>query len=126
MHDKIKNNPRVTSYEQTDIRKFPSSCHPGGVVARDLVSEKKVYDIITCDVSFISLKEIIPELARFAHEDTEIFLLFKPQFEVGREQLRKTGVPKDKKIVEEKLGEFEIFLSEQGFTLIKKSPSTVI
>lgn len=110
LHETIKKNPRVTSYEQMDIRKF----------------SPKQYDIIVCDVSFISLRDIIPELERFAGIDTEIFLLFKPQFEVGREHLRKTGVPKDKKIVEQKLGEFELFLVEQGFHLIKKSPATVI
>lgn len=97
LHETIRGNPSVTSYEQTDIRKFPS----------------KVYDVIVCDVSFISLREIVPELARFANGTTDIFLLFKPQFEVGRDQLRKTGVPKDKKIVEQKLAEFEAFLTEQ-------------
>lgn len=110
LHEKIRTHPGVTSYEQMDIRKFLS----------------KKYDFITCDVSFISLREIIPELERFANKNTDIFLLFKPQFEVGRENLRKTGVPKDKKIVEKKLAEFEVCLSEQGFRLIKKSPSTVI
>jgi 23S rRNA (cytidine1920-2'-O)/16S rRNA (cytidine1409-2'-O)-methyltransferase len=126
LHKTIKNDPRVTSYEKMDIRKFPSSCHSGGMVARNLVSEKGTYDIITCDVSFISLKEIVPELDRFAWLGTDIFLLFKPQFEVGRENLRKTWVPRDKKIVEQKLAEFEIFLHEQGFAILKKSPSTVI
>ncbi len=110
LHEKIRTHPGVMSYEKMDIRKFLS----------------KKYDFITCDVSFISLREIIPELERFANKNTDIFLLFKPQFEVGRENLRKTGVPKDKKIVEKKLWEFEFFLTEQGFRLIKKSPSTVI
>ncbi len=110
LHEKIKNDSRVTSYEKTDIRKFGSH----------------VYERIVCDVSFISLHEIIPELIRFSNLDTEIFLLFKPQFEVWRENLRKTGVPKDKKIVDQKLTECEFFLEKQGFHLIKKSPSTVI
>lgn len=118
LHEKIKNDPRVTSYEQTDIRKF----YPTNLQS----NQPTIYDIIVSDVSFISLWEIIPELGRFADINTEIFLLFKPQFEVGRENLRKTWVPKDKKIVEQKFREFEVFLVEQGFKLIKKSPSTVI
>ncbi len=115
LHEKIKNDPRVSSFEKTDIRKFSGTCHPGGT-----------YDIITCDVSFISLAEIIPDILRFLDKNTDIFLLFKPQFEVGRANLRKTGVPKDKKIVEQKLKEFEQLLNHNCLKIKKKSPSTVI
>lgn len=63
------------SYEQTDIREFESETH---------------YDIIVCDASFISLQEIFPSILKFADQSTHIFLLWKPQFEVGRKHLRKT------------------------------------
>ena len=61
------------------------------------------YDIIVCDASFISLYEIVDFIFLVANTDTKIILLYKPQFEVGRDQLRKTGVPKDLKIVEQKI-----------------------
>lgn len=77
---RISTDSRVTSYEQTDIRTFQN--------------QKKQYDIITCDVSFISITIILPTLLRFANISTNIFLLYKPQFEVGSANLRKTGVPK--------------------------------
>lgn len=108
----IRNNKKVTSYENTDIRNFPTP-------------EKK-YDAITIDVSFISLKEIIPELKRFSHENTEIFLLFKPQFEVGKENLRKTGVPKNEKIIYTALVNFRIFLRENAFSLLSEKKANVI
>jgi predicted rRNA methylase YqxC with S4 and FtsJ domains len=41
-----------------------------------------MYDVITIDVSFISLREIVPVLPRFTKADTDIYLLYKPQFEV--------------------------------------------
>ena len=49
---------------------------------RNFTLPHETYDSITVDVSFISLREILPELSRFSNEGTQIFLLFKPQFEV--------------------------------------------
>lgn len=118
LHESIKWDSRVTSYEQTDIRKFyptiPPSHHP------------TTYDIIVCDVSFISLHEIIPDMLRFSDLQTHIFLLFKPQFEVWKENLRKTGVPRNREVVIQKLQEFEQLLNHRWLNIQKKSPSTVI
>lgn len=81
LHEHLRLDPRVQSYEQTDIRTF-------------VPTESAPYDIIVCDVSFISLIDIIDSILAFADVKTDIILLFKPQFEVGKEYLRKTGVPK--------------------------------
>lgn len=70
----IGNNPKVFSYENTDIRDFKSS---------------ENYDFIVCDASFISLEKIFPAIYNLANIETDIILLFKPQFEVGREFLNK-------------------------------------
>jgi len=50
-------------------------------------------------------------LERLATSSTDIYTLYKPQFEVGREHLRKTGVPKDEKIIEKSLVGFVEFLN---------------
>lgn len=63
---KLKNNPRVTLLEQTDIRDFHAP---------------NTYDLITCDVSFISSFKILPTLTRFANQETNLVLLYKPQYE---------------------------------------------
>lgn len=84
------------------------------------------YDIITIDVSFISLREIIPELDHFAESHTEIFLLYKPQFEVGRSNLRKTGIPRDEEIIMKSLRNFEGFLHERRYTLLVREKASVI
>lgn len=118
LHEKIKNDPRVTSYEQTDIRKFQPLDRVSG--------QGKFYDIITCDVSFISLSDIIDDILRFSHAETKIFLLFKPQFEVGRANLRKTGVPKDNRVIEEALLKFAQLLNHKCLKIIKMLPASVI
>jgi 23S rRNA (cytidine1920-2'-O)/16S rRNA (cytidine1409-2'-O)-methyltransferase len=84
LHEKIKSNPNVIFYENTDIRNFNTDTS---------------YDIVTCDVSFISVLNIIDAIHALAKKD--IILLFKPQFEVGNNIKRdKKGVVKDAKAIE--------------------------
>lgn len=97
LHSSLRLHERVSSYEQTDIRDFAKIPHDH-------------YDIIVCDASFISLSSIIESILSLSDIDTNLILLYKPQFEVGQEHLRKTGVPKDTKIVTKKMAEFEILL----------------
>ncbi len=72
----LRQDPRVELHEKTDIRNF---------------SLDTPVDMIVCDVSFISLRKIIPYLDRFIHTG-HIVLLIKPQFEVGQDYLNKQGV----------------------------------
>ena len=76
----LRADTRVSVFEKTDIRNFENK-HP--------------YDLIVCDISFISLLKIIPELSRFSKDGTKIVLLIKPQFEVGKEYLGKGGIVTD-------------------------------
>jgi len=105
LHPKIKQNPKVKAYENTDIRDFESN-------------EK--FDILVSDVSFISLLKIFNKLNEFSDE---MILLFKPQFEVGKDVKRdKKGVVTDKEAIkkakenfEKEIGkEFEIIRSEES------------
>lgn len=95
---RLRTDPRIHLYEQTDIRAFSEH-------------SSTLYDIIVCDASFISLREILPAMLRFADEHTDMILLFKPQFEVGALHLKKTGVPKDPKRVEAVMQDFETYLA---------------
>ncbi len=103
----------MDSYEQTDIRDFARMNH-------------KSYDIIVCDASFISLTLILDAMITLAHSRTAILLLYKPQFEVGRIHLKKTGVPKNMQIVEFKMKEFENLLSLKNMRVLKKQKSSLI
>lgn len=80
LHNFIKEDKRVIIKENTDIRKFIST---------------SVYDIVTCDISFISILNIIDDINRLSSLD--IIILYKPQFEVGYNIKRDSkGVVQDK------------------------------
>ncbi len=115
LHTSLRIHPNVSSYEQMDIRDF----------SKQYTSDIS-YDIIVCDASFISLIEIIDTILSFASLNTQIILLYKPQFEVWREYLRKTGVPKEQKIIDQKMKEFEIMLHAKSCTILEKEKSTLM
>ncbi|WP_295151658.1 SAM-dependent methyltransferase [uncultured Campylobacter sp.] len=101
----LRRDPRVIVRENTDIREF--------------ASEKK-FDLITCDVSFISLNLILKSLASLAK--SALIVLFKPQFEVGAEIKRnKKGVLKDEKAVRAARAKFEQLCAELGLATLHAS-----
>jgi 23S rRNA (cytidine1920-2'-O)/16S rRNA (cytidine1409-2'-O)-methyltransferase len=73
LHHSLRTDPRLSLHEQTDIRAFESATK---------------FTLITCDVSFISILQILNDIDRLAAEDADIIILYKPQFEVGREVRR--------------------------------------
>ena len=107
LHKSLKEDSRVFSYESCDIRKFES---------------EKSFDLVVSDVSFISLLYILDDVDRLA--TNEIILLFKPQFEVGREAKRDNhGVVLDDKAISDAMDRFEKACEAKGWTLVRKSPS---
>lgn len=84
LHQRIKYNDKINFFENTDIRNFESD---------------KIFDIVTCDVSFISILNIIDAINTLASKD--IIILFKPQFEVGSNVKRdKKGIVKDNNAIQ--------------------------
>lgn len=71
-------------------------------------------DIITIDVSFISLTMILPALMQFTTDNTAIIALIKPQFEVGRASLTKTGIVKNQKATDQAIKKITDFASAIG------------
>ena len=92
LHPSLRADERVELYEKTDIRDFQTD---------------QPIDIIVCDVSFISLREILPHVARaLMGPQTVLLAMVKPQFEAGKGQVNK-GVIKNDKIRRQILAEFE-------------------
>ncbi len=83
LHKRIKDNKKIEFFENQDIRTFKS---------------KKSFELVTCDVYFISIHNILNDINRLS--TNEIIILFKPQFEVGTNVKRdKKGVVKDEKAI---------------------------
>ncbi|EKE26471.1 MAG: hemolysin A [uncultured bacterium (gcode 4)] len=110
LHESIKNNSKIISFENTDIRKYES---------------KEKFDLITVDVSFISLTKIISKIKELSSKNTNVILLFKPQFEVWKANIWKNWVVKDKKAITNSLDSFKKILKENGFQIQKLSESTL-
>ncbi len=73
--------------------------------------------LIVTDVSFISLRLIIPQALKFLNQNGEIIALIKPQFEAGKERISKNGLVKDEKIHKDVLKEVSVFFDDIGLKL---------
>lgn len=107
LHASLRHDKRVMICENTDIRDFSSDI---------------LFDVVTCDVSFIGLKDIIDAIDKLAKRD--IILLFKPQFEVGRQAKRnKKGVVTDTEAVYKAQENFEAQAEKKKWHLCIKEDS---
>lgn len=109
LHPSLRANKRLELHEKTDIRDFQPSLKP---------------DIILIDVSFISLRTVLPAVAALGKKDTQIVSMLKPQFEAGQKQINK-GIVKNDKIRRKILGDFEQWAKDQKFTIAAKADSAV-
>ena len=108
LHPSLHDNPRIELHEKTDIRDFTPSETP---------------DIVVMDVSFISLREILPHVARISGENTQIVAMVKPQFEAGMHQTNK-GIIKNDSVRRQILKDFEAW-AKTLFVTIDKADSEV-
>jgi 23S rRNA (cytidine1920-2'-O)/16S rRNA (cytidine1409-2'-O)-methyltransferase len=114
LHPKLKPNPKIELHEKTDIRDFINQ-------NSDL---RGLIDIVLTDVSFISLRQIIPSIKKISTKNTQLILMCKPQFEAGKHQINK-GVIKNSKIRRTILHSFEQWLQDNGLLIHDKADSQV-
>ena len=103
---KLRQDPRVVVLERTNAR---------------YLTEKQIpdrLDFFSMDVSFISVKLIIPALIPLLSDSAEAVILIKPQFEAGRGKVGKNGVVRDAGVHKEVLENVTGFLEENGFGII--------
>ena len=101
----IRSDPRVICLERTNAR----------YLSREQIPEP--LDFASIDVSFISLKLILPALRPLLGEGGQVVALVKPQFEAGREKVGKKGVVRDPKVHLEVLEQFLIHADEADFSV---------
>ena len=111
---KLRQDERVVVMERTNFRY---------VTPADLV--KGMPDFSSIDVSFISLKLILPVLKTLLVEGSDIVALVKPQFEAGREQVGKKGIVRDPKVHESVLVKIIDFAKALGYQIMNLSYSPI-
>jgi 23S rRNA (cytidine1920-2'-O)/16S rRNA (cytidine1409-2'-O)-methyltransferase len=98
----LRQDSRVVVLERCNIR----------YLTREQVSEP--VDLAVIDISFISLKKVIPKVLEYLKIRSRLLALIKPQFEVGRGQVGKGGVVRDPKLHRQVVGDLEAFCRDQG------------
>jgi len=112
LHPNLRGNSKIELHEKTDIRDFV------------LPKNTKLPTIIVADISFMSLRYILPHVAQnLSNKDTKIVTMVKPQFEAGKDQVNK-GVIKNEAVRRKVLRDFETW-ARQYFVIADKRDSEV-
>jgi 23S rRNA (cytidine1920-2'-O)/16S rRNA (cytidine1409-2'-O)-methyltransferase len=108
LHSSLRGDSRIELHEKTDIRSFKMAQKP---------------DLVLIDVSFISLREVLPAVKALSKSGTQIAAMVKPQFEAGKTQINR-GVVKNDKLRRQVLRNFEIW-ARGSFLVVSKADSEV-
>lgn len=112
LDEKLRNDSRVISMEKTDIR--------------NCVGTLPQVDFISIDVSFISLKLVLPSAFALLKDGGECVALIKPQFEAGKAHLSKNGIVRDTKVHKKVCDNIAEFASAVGFERSEIIPSPIM
>ncbi len=109
----LRNDPRVTVIERTNIRHMAKTAIPSPV------------QIAVIDVSFISLKIVVPATLPFLQANGLLLALIKPQFEVGKGKVGKGGVVRDDSLQQETVEQLTCYFNQLGLDVKGVIPSPV-
>ena len=109
LHPKLRLNKKVELHEKTDIRNFKTN--------------QKI-DVVVIDVSFISIKEILPSVVNLSNKNTKIVAMVKPQFEAGRNGTV-NGVVKNNSYRRKILQDFENWCRSNNLYIENKRDSEI-
>lgn len=113
LHESLKNDERVVDMEGMNVKDLPD----------DAFSER--IQFMSIDLSFISLKKVLPKLCTFLDDHARVAVLIKPQFEAGKEHVGKNGIVKDRKAHIRVLKDLTVFFTECGLTVLGTDHSPV-
>lgn len=109
LHPTLRTDRRIELHEQTDIRDFITSEH---------------IDIVVIDVSFISLRQILPMVKKLSNKHTAVLAMVKPQFEAIADNVKHKGVIKNDRMRRDILKGFEAWVVKD-FVIVDKADSGV-
>lgn len=109
LHPSLRGNPQIELHEKTDIRDFKTNQN---------------IDIVVADVSFISLRLILPSVAKLCSKQTLIAVMVKPQFEAAQSNVKHKGVIKNDSMRRDILKDFEAW-AHKNFVIINKADSEI-
>ena len=110
---RLRNDPRVAVHEGVNARSLTTADVPNPV------------DLVTIDVSFISLAHILPALPPLLAVGADVVALVKPQFEAGREQVGKHGLVTDPAVHQEVIERVTAEAQAAGLTRVAMAPSAI-
>jgi 23S rRNA (cytidine1920-2'-O)/16S rRNA (cytidine1409-2'-O)-methyltransferase len=113
LHWRLRNDPRVDVHEGVNARALTPADVPHPV------------DIVTIDVSFISLAHILPALPPFLASGADVVALVKPQFEAGRDEVGKHGLVTDPAVHDAVLARVTVEAQASGFSRVAMTPSAI-
>lgn len=111
---KLRNDERVVSLEEKHIKDLE---------IEDLENNK--VDFIVIDVSFISLTKVIGYFDRFLKENSQVIMLIKPQFEVGKEKIGRNGIVENEEYHNEAIKKIINFIKNLGYELLGVEDSPI-
>ena len=113
---KLRQDPRVVVFEGVNARLLAPSLFP---------NDLQTVDIVTIDVSFISLKLILKQVPPFLRPEANVIALVKPQFEVSRSEVGKKGVVSDPQVRQRVVNDVVVAADEVGLNRVEEIPSTI-
>lgn len=105
LHESIRKKTQVKFYEGFHIEQLG--------MHQDFIGQ--IYDLIVADMSFISVDQVFPILAKAFPQKMNLLYLIKPQFEVGQDGLSKKGVVKDQRRIAKRLAEIDKLIEDLGW-----------
>jgi 23S rRNA (cytidine1920-2'-O)/16S rRNA (cytidine1409-2'-O)-methyltransferase len=112
LHESLRNRPEVVSYENSDIRTFSPA------------QLRETPNLVTMDVSFISLKLVLPAAVRLSAHRSELIALIKPQFEAGPEAVKK-GIVRDSAVHRAVCQDISAFVTSLRWRVLGITPSPI-
>lgn len=112
VHEKIRNDPRVVVLERTNLRELKTVGQP--------------VDLVTLDLSFISVLKVMDAVNALLKADGQLIILIKPQFEAAKHEVGRGGIVKDPEIHKKVIDQVTSAIALQGYELIGVIESPIL